>query len=174
MHPGATTGSRNFSNASRHIFTRRKAGNWGILEAQRREHRDERSAKVIRMAASEDKIVEVERHFSVRFPEDYRRFLLTHGSMSQFLPPANSYLSLYPIEEVIPFNEAGDIQERFPGAIVIGGDGSREMLAYDFRHDQATLVLLDITAEDWSEAIPQASSLMALLEQFPERGWVFK
>jgi SMI1 / KNR4 family (SUKH-1) len=125
------------------------------------------------MAASEDKIAEVERHFCVRLPDDYRRFLLTHGSMSQFLPPSNSYLSLYPIDEVIPINEAGEIQGRFPGAIVIGGDGSREMLTYDFRHDQAPLVLLDITAEDWSEAIPQASSLTALLAQLPEIGWVF-
>jgi len=69
--------------------------------------------------------------------------------------------------------QAGDIQRRFPGALVIGSDGSREMLAYDFRQCQSRLVLLDLTAQDWSDAVYQASSLAALLAQLPERGWLF-
>jgi hypothetical protein len=126
------------------------------------------------MPASEGQIAEIERHFGVRLPDDYRRFLLTHQSIGEAFPPANSYLSLYATDEVIPVNDAGDIQKRFPGAIVIGGDGSREMLTYDFRHGQARLVLLDITAGDWSDAIYQAPSLTEFLAQFPGRGWVFE
>jgi hypothetical protein len=57
--------------------------------------------------------------------------------------------------------------------VVIGGDGSREMLVYDFREDPPALVLLDITAEGWPAALYQAPSLTALLEQFPQRGWSF-
>ncbi|WP_393101683.1 hypothetical protein [Streptomyces sp. LN325] len=30
---------------------------------------------------------------------------------------------------------------------------------------------LDVCAENWSSAIYQASSLSALLEQFPQTGW---
>jgi len=125
------------------------------------------------MAASESQIAEIERRFGVRLPDDYRRFLLTRGSMSEFLPPANSYLQIGPVDDVIPVNDAGDIQRRFPGALIIGSDGSREMLAYDFRQGHSPLVLLDITAEDWSDAIYQALSLTALLAQLPERGWLF-
>jgi|SRR5262245_21433764 len=125
------------------------------------------------MAASEAQIAEVEQHFGVRFPDDYRAFLLTRGTMGEFLPPANPYVTIYPVEKIIPANEAGSIQDRFPGAIVIGGDGSREMLTYDFRQDQPSLVLLDITAENWSAALHQASSLTALLAQLPRRGWLF-
>jgi hypothetical protein len=55
----------------------------------------------------------------------------------------------------------------------MGSDGSREVLAYDFRKLQSPLVLLDITAQDWSDAVYQASSLTALLAQPPERGWLF-
>jgi hypothetical protein len=124
------------------------------------------------MPATEREITEIERHFGVRLPDDYRCFLLTHGSMGEAFPPANSYLSLYAADEVIAVNEAGDIQKRFPGAIVIGGDGSREMLTYDL--GLAHLVLLDITAGDWSDAIYQASSLTELLAQLPERGWAFE
>ena len=89
------------------------------------------------VAASEDQIAEIECRFGVRLPDDYRRFLLTRGSMSEFLPPANSYVQIGPIDDVIPVNKAGDIQRRFPGALVIGSDGSREMLAYDFRQAKA-------------------------------------
>jgi hypothetical protein len=47
------------------------------------------------------------------------------------------------------------------------------MLTYDFRSAEPPLVLLDITAEDWSAALCQAPSLTALLAQLPERGWLF-
>jgi len=87
---------------------------------------------------------------------------------------ANSYVQIGPIDDVIPVNKAGDIQRRFPGALVIGSDGSREMLAYDFRQGQSPLVLLDLTAQDWSDAVYQASLLTALLAQLPERGWLFE
>jgi hypothetical protein len=126
------------------------------------------------MAASEAQIAEVERHFGVRLPDDYRRFLLTRGTMGEFLPPANAYIDIYPVDEIIPINVAGLIHERFPGAMVIGSDGSRERLTYDFRDAQPRLVLLDITAENWSAAIHQESSLTALLTQLPERGWLFE
>ena len=49
------------------------------------------------MAASEDQIAEIECRFGVRLPDDHRRFLLTRGSMSEFLPPANSYIQIGPI-----------------------------------------------------------------------------
>jgi hypothetical protein len=136
------------------------------------------------MAASEDQIAEIECRFGVRLPDDHRRFLLTRGSMSEFLPPANSYVQIGPIDDVIPVNKAGDIQRRFPGALVIGSDGSREMLATTFGRAKALWSAapgpctwrcrrLDLTAQDWSDAVYQASSLTALLAQLPERGWLF-
>lgn len=126
------------------------------------------------MIANEAQIAEVEQHFGVRFPDDYRHFLLTRGSMGEFIPPIGSYLQIEPIDTIIGLNEAGGIQDRFEGAIVIGGDGSREMLTYDFRHDPPPLHLLDITAPDWSSGIYQARSLTEFLAQFPERGWLFE
>jgi hypothetical protein len=126
------------------------------------------------MAASEAQIAEVERHFGVRLPNDYRHFVRTRGTMGEFLPPANPYVVIYPIDEVIPINETAFVRERFPSAMVIGGDGSRERLTYDFRNAQPRLVLLDVTAENWSAAIYQASSLTALLTQLPEQGWLFQ
>ncbi|MFE7618345.1 SMI1/KNR4 family protein [Streptomyces sp. NPDC057496] len=123
------------------------------------------------MSSNEDRIAQVEHHFGVRFPEDYRHFLATEGSTSRFVPPADDFLMINAVAELIGVNGAGEFQERFPGSLVIGGDGSREMLTYDFRQDPPPLVLLDVSAQDWSSAVPQAPSLSDLLERFPETGW---
>ncbi|NGO75219.1 hypothetical protein G6045_05915 [Streptomyces sp. YC504] len=123
------------------------------------------------MSSNEDWITQVEQHFGVELPQDYRRFLTTQGSMSQFVLPADDFLMINEIAELIEVNEAGEFQERFPKSLVIGGDGSREMLAYDFRQNPPPLVLLDVSAQDWSSAIHQASSLADFLEQFPQTGW---
>ncbi|WP_037622805.1 SMI1/KNR4 family protein [Streptomyces aureus] len=123
------------------------------------------------MSSNDDQIAQAERRFGVRFPEDYRHFLATEGSIAWFVPPADDFLMINATAELIEVNEAGDFQERFPGSVVIGGDGSREMLTYDFRQEPPPLVLLDVSAQDWSSAIHQATSFSALLEQFPETGW---
>jgi len=65
------------------------------------------------MAASEAQIAEVERHFGVRLPDDYCQFVRTRGTMGEFLPPANPYVTIYPIEEIISVNESACIRERF-------------------------------------------------------------
>ncbi|WP_225804181.1 SMI1/KNR4 family protein [Streptomyces sp. NK15101] len=123
------------------------------------------------MSSNDDRIAQVEHHFGVRFPQDYRDFLATTGSLSRFVPPADDFLVIDALEELIGINEAGEFQSRFPGAVVIGGDGGRELLAYDFRQETPPLVTLDVSAENWSSAIHQAASFSALLEQFPRTGW---
>ncbi|MGX1267286.1 SMI1/KNR4 family protein [Streptomyces phaeoluteigriseus] len=123
------------------------------------------------MSANDVEIGWAERYFGVRFPKDYRQFLVTEGSMARFVPPVDDFLMIYAIGELVEVNEAGGFQERFPGSVVIGGDGSREMLTYDFRQDLPSLVMLDVSAEGWSSAIHQAPSFSALLEQFPDTGW---
>ncbi|MGW7104164.1 SMI1/KNR4 family protein [Streptomyces sp. NPDC054838] len=123
------------------------------------------------MSSNDDQIAQAESRLGVRFPDDYRNFLATEGSTSRFVLPADDFLMINAIAELVDVNEAGDIQKRFPGGVVIGGDGGREMLTYDFRQEAPALVLLDNSAQDWSAAIHQATSLSALLEQFPEHGW---
>ncbi|MEV0493760.1 SMI1/KNR4 family protein [Streptomyces atratus] len=123
------------------------------------------------MSSNDARISQVECRFGVRFPEDYRHFLPTDGIMARFVPPADDYLMINAVAELIEVNEAGDFQERFPGSVVIDGDGSREMLTYDFRQEPPYLLLLDVSAQDWSSAIHQAPLFSALLEQFPETGW---
>lgn len=123
------------------------------------------------MSSNESQITQVEQHFGVQFPPDYRYFLTTQGSMSQFVLPADDFLMINAISELIEVNDAGEFQERFPGSLVIGGDGSRELLTYDFGQDPPPLVLLDVSAPDWSSALHQASSFASFLEGFSRTGW---
>ncbi|MFG2480815.1 hypothetical protein [Streptomyces fagopyri] len=102
------------------------------------------------MGSNDDAIEPGEGRFHVRLPEDYRHFLVTEGSMARFVPPADDFLMIHAAEELIEINAAGGFQDRFPGSVVIGGDGGREMLANDFRQEPPSLVLLDVSAEDWS------------------------
>lgn len=123
------------------------------------------------MPATNEQIEHIERYLGHSLPADYRAFLLERGSLNEFL--GEDFVQLFPADQLLPMNDAGQILQRFPGALVIGGDGSRETLAYDFRDGQGSLVLLDITAANWSSAIPQAQSFTAFLNQFPSRGWYF-
>ncbi|MER7682142.1 SMI1/KNR4 family protein [Streptomyces sp. NPDC096934] len=84
------------------------------------------------MNSNEDQIAQVEQHFGVQFPQDYRDFLGTTGSLSQFVPPADDFLVIDSLAELIDINRAGEFQKCYPGAVVIGGDGSRELLVYGF------------------------------------------
>jgi hypothetical protein len=42
-----------------------------------------------------------------------------------------------------------------PGVMILGTDGSREMLAVDSRDPLAPVTLVDITSDGWANALPQ-------------------
>jgi hypothetical protein len=55
--------------------------------------------------------------------------------------------------------------KRFPGIAVLGGDGSRELLAVDLRDDSAPVMLVDLTTEGWHDALPQAEDVAEFIER---------
>jgi len=118
-------------------------------------------------------LARLEQQFGVRLPDDYRQLML-HTDGRYEVTSADSYLVLYPPGELAALDEAGEHRQRFPGGLAIGGDGSRENLVYDFRRSPPVLVLLDITAASWDDAIFQAPSLTELLGRFPQTGWRFE
>ncbi|MFF7947674.1 SMI1/KNR4 family protein [Streptomyces griseorubiginosus] len=71
------------------------------------------------MCSSDDRIAQVEHHFGVRFPRDYRELLGATGSLSRFVPPGSDFLVIDALDELIGNNEAGEFQQRLPGAVVI-------------------------------------------------------
>ena len=125
--------------------------------------------------APADDLVRLEQRFGVQLPDDYRQLVRQAADDGYELDSTDgSFLVLYPPDQLVGLNDAGDYQQRFPGGLAVGGDGSREILLYDFRLRPPSLVLLDITAENWDDAIFQASSLTELLDQIRQTGWLYE
>ena len=120
----------------------------------------------------EDHVRVIEARFTCKLPTDYVEFIRSSGSIDQDFP--EGWLMLYPIDQIIGFSEAGELQSRCPGAVVVGGDGSREMLAFDMRQSPPPLVLFDITAASWADAFFQAPSFAEFIASFPQVGWRFE
>jgi len=118
-----------------------------------------------------DALAGLEQRFGVQLPDDYRQLVLHVAGGYELDATNGDFLVLYPPDQLAGLNDAGEFDQRFPGGLAIGGDGSREVLLYDFRQHPPRLVLLDITAESWDDAIFQAYSLTELLDRFPQTGW---
>jgi hypothetical protein len=120
-------------------------------------------------------LVRLEQRFGVQLPDDYRQLVLQAADDGYELDATDgSFLVLYLPDQLVGLNDSGDYQQRFRGGLAIGGDGGREILLYDFRQHLPRLVLLDITAESWEDALFQAYSLTELLDQFPQTGWLYE
>ncbi|MFC8270079.1 hypothetical protein ACFUIZ_30825 [Streptomyces cinereoruber] len=81
------------------------------------------------------------------------------------------------LDEFVGNDESGEFQKRFPGAVVVGGDGSRRLLAYDFREETPPLVTLDVSTEDWWEVgrnqhhvVLTTAALAECVPESPSRG----
>lgn len=99
-------------------------------------------------------------------PAAWREYLTGPSWFSRGWLPNGRYLSLLTPEE-----SAGAVGAwspgagKFPGLVILGGDGSREMLAVDGRLDPAPVMLIDISSADWRDAVPQADDTATFVEQ---------
>ncbi|MFJ5215629.1 SMI1/KNR4 family protein [Streptomyces sp. NPDC088354] len=123
------------------------------------------------MGAPDAAIQRAERALGVAFPDDYRTFLADPGSVARYFLPSGDFLTLCPADELLGLNDTAGPAGHLPGAVVIGGDGGRELLVYDFRQQPPPLLLVDSAAATWSESLRQAASLTEFLTRFPEHGW---
>lgn len=57
--------------------------------------------------------------------------------------------------------------------MLIGGDGAGEAVGFDFRQEEPPVVLVNLVSAGWHEAIYQAPTFTAFMEQ-RERGEEFK
>jgi hypothetical protein len=56
---------------------------------------------------------------------------------------------------------------------IIGGDGSREQLVLDLRHNPALVMLVDITSSGWDSAIRQADDVSLLIDRIEAGTFAF-
>ncbi len=113
--------------------------------------------------ATESTIEAAENRLRQRFPEDYRTFLKSENGLEKWF--GDVYLSLYTIEQVVELNEIHEHLVYQPELIHIGSDGGGEAIAFDFRQDPPTVILVNLASTDWSEAILQAESFTEFMDQ---------
>ncbi|WP_277213363.1 SMI1/KNR4 family protein [Isoptericola croceus] len=126
---------------------------------------------------SEARIDAAQQVLGFDLPQDYRDFLLTQNGR-EWWTDSGEFVQLYPLDILLELSETiatdGGLRTTHPGLVVIGGDGSREVLAYDTRRARPPLVLVDLTSNGWHEALFQANSLTEFLRDVEIRGWDFQ
>ncbi|WP_211898225.1 hypothetical protein [Saccharopolyspora erythraea] len=81
---------------------------------------------------------------------------------------SDCYVWLYTPRETVEMDAVlrdTGADEAFPRAVVLGGDGSRELLTVDLRHDPAPVMLVDLTTSGWQDARPQADDIARFIER---------
>lgn len=111
----------------------------------------------------------VESRYGITLPGDYVSFLWNvHDPISL---QGGGFVDLWDINRVLDDNRDLLQRESHPGLIVVGTDGSRELIGFDFRKAPPPLVLVDISSAGWSDAFFQADSFSTFLDRLKARGF---
>jgi hypothetical protein len=111
--------------------------------------------------ATEEQILAAEARLGVRFPDDYRAYMIREDGGAGWY--GEIYLALHSIDEVVELNEIHDHQDAIPGLVLIGGDGGGEVSV--FAKCQPPVVLVNLVSGGWHEASYQAASFTEFMEQ---------
>jgi len=128
------------------------------------ESRNEREARLDAVAGE----------LACALPSDYRGYMLDHDGYLGWTG-SGDFLDLFPIHDLVSRNRFGvpEWEALHPGLVIIGCDGSREMVGFDFRSAMARVVLVDITSSGWGDAVWQADSFTNFLQRMDETGFHF-
>src|SRR6478735_7544424 len=96
------------------------------------------------MPSRAEEITVAEQRLGRLFPADFRDFFIEHGPGS-VVDTTEAYAEVWPINDIIAVNGVPEVRQLFPDLIRFGGDGSRELLAFDYRTEPPRVVLVDIT-----------------------------
>ena len=112
--------------------------------------------------ASLNTIEEVEKSLGIKFPSDYVDFMLfTNGCEGSI---GESYIVMWPIEEIVQNNEDFEVEEYVPGLILFGSNGSGEAFGFDMRTEKPSYIMVPFLLE--AEAvISQGSTINAFFER---------
>lgn len=115
-------------------------------------------------------LAQLERELGVRLAAEYWNGLAADERLVVAGPGPGEEISLYPVPELPGINAAAELPGRLPGLVIIGTDGSRELLALDSRSQPSPVVLVDVVFTGWDDAVWQAADLPTFLREYPQRG----
>ncbi|MFL0267407.1 SMI1/KNR4 family protein [Candidatus Clostridium radicumherbarum] len=97
------------------------------------------------MPTSIEIISETENKLGIKFPSDYIEFMLFSNGCEGTI--GESYISIWPIEELIDTNENLEVEKYTPGLVLFGSDGGGEAFAFDMRGDTIKYIMVPYMLE---------------------------
>lgn len=112
--------------------------------------------------SSKELISRVESKFGIKFPKEYVEFMMCYNGAEGSI--GNSYLVIWPIEEIVPSHEGYAVEEFAPGIVLFGSDGGGTAFAFDIRFRNTPIVEVPFIGMDISELTYCAETLNEFLE----------
>jgi hypothetical protein len=98
----------------------------------------------------------------INFPDDYVAFLgATNGGEGMI---GETYLMLWPVEEIMKLNTSYQVDEFAPGLLLFGSDGGGEAFAYDTRTNPWQVVKIPFVGMDLEDVEVLSPSFEEFLE----------
>jgi len=96
--------------------------------------------------ASTESLEDLMTRLDHQLPSDYVTLMqITNGAEG---PLGSSYLVIWPVEEVVPLNEANAVAEFAPGLVLFASDGGSKGYGFDTAADGLPIVAVDLILTD--------------------------
>lgn len=103
--------------------------------------------------STEDLLIEeVEKKIGIKFPYQYRNFILSHNGAEGPIGE-NSYLVVWPIDEIVSLNEEYGVFEFTPEILYFGSDGGEMAYAFDRRGSVLKIVEIPFESINVADAV---------------------
>lgn len=89
--------------------------------------------------ATEDAIRGAELELDMKFPAQYRKFMLESNGAEGGIGE-NSYLAIWSVEEIVPSNTDLKVEQFTPGLVIFASDGGGTAYAFDKRAENISIV----------------------------------
>jgi hypothetical protein len=117
--------------------------------------------------ASAEMVKDVELHFGIRLPTDYKSFMISRGGGEGFI--GEQYLVIWQIGELIEFNRNYEAEKYAPGLVLFGSNGAGEAFAFDARPGENMIIrVVPFIGMALEDAIPIADNFEKFLFRWAE------
>lgn len=118
--------------------------------------------------ATPESVSECERGLSSRLPEDYVSFLRHYNGGEGFIG-GESYLILWAVEELIPFNRDYEVALYCPELLLFGSSGGGEAYAFHRRATSWRVVQVPFVGMDYSLCESMGDSFTEFIEKLAKK-----
>ncbi|MBI5653893.1 MAG: SMI1/KNR4 family protein [Chloroflexi bacterium] len=115
-----------------------------------------------RAGVSKDVIEEIQTQLGISFPSEYVQFISQYNGTEGVV--GESYLAIWPVEDIAQLNEAYAVNEFVPGLLLFGSNGGGMAYAFDTRSQDMPIVEVPFIPMDLKEANVCGRTFLEFLE----------